>query len=104
MDRRGHRGKVLQVVNAYFQRVGKEDDYRPGERALWDEILSDEDCVLAGDFNAHSTMWNPRCANRRDATSLENLTRAFDLRVLTDERPTRPSDGLHSIIGLALAP
>lgn len=48
-------------------------------------------------------MWNPRRENRRDASFLEDMIRAFDLQVLNDNRATRPSDGIHSIADLALA-
>ena len=69
---------------------------------MWDNILSDENSILAGDFKAHSTMWNSRCTNRRNATSRKDLIRAFDFQGLNDDQPTRPSDGLHSIIDLTL--
>ena len=35
-------------------------------------------------FNAHSTMWDPRCTSRRKANFLKNLLRTFDLQVLID--------------------
>lgn len=44
--RRGHRVRVLRVVNAYFQKVGANGTYRPAEKALWRDILADGDCVL----------------------------------------------------------
>jgi hypothetical protein len=96
ISRRGLRGRALRVVNAYFQRVGREGDHRPTEKARWNEILAEDNCVLAGDDNARSTIWSPRYTNRRNSTFLEDLIRSFEVCVLNDERPTRPSDGLHT--------
>lgn len=47
-------GRVVRVVNAYFQRQGRSGTYRPTKRTLWDDILGGGDCSPAGDFNAHS--------------------------------------------------
>lgn len=34
MGRRGHRGRVVSVVNAYIQKKGRDGTYRPTENAL----------------------------------------------------------------------
>ena len=106
LGRRGHQGRQLRVVNAYFQKDGRSGTYRPAERAKWEEILGTSRCIVAGDFNAHSRMWNPYCTTARNAAFLEDLIVAHELRVLNDERETRPTRGggsLHSIIDLTLA-
>ena len=105
VGRRGHRGRVVRIVNAYFQKRGRGGTYRPAERALWDDILEEETCILAGDFNAHSPVWNPWCRSRRDAGFLEALIADHGLQVLNDGMATRPAtDGrdLHSVIDLTL--
>ena len=61
---------------------------------------------MAGDFNAHSTMWNLHCMTPRNAAFLEDLIITYELQVLNDDhetRPTRPGGSLHSIIDLTLA-
>ena len=105
MGRRGRRGRVIRVVNAYFQKRGREGTYRPAERALWDDILGDGDCILAGDFNAHSPVWNPRCTERRNAAFLEDMIVRHELQVLNDGTATRPANrdsNIHSVIDLTL--
>ena len=68
LGRRGYQGRVLRAVNAYFQvqdRNGvNSNNQRPAEKALWDDILTEDNCILAGDFNVHSRLWNPRCTTR----------------------------------------
>lgn len=100
---RGRAGKVLRIINAYFQKVGREGRARPAEEAEWDDLLS-EKCIVAGDFNAHSPVWNPRCERRRDHQFLEDLIDTHSLTILNDERASRPSGGTsHSIIDPTLA-
>ena len=63
-----------------------------------------ENCIIAGDFNASSPVWNPQCTQRRDAAFLEEL-RVIDtheLEVENDSQTTRPDSECHSIIGLTL--
>ena len=99
---RGKAGKVLRIVNAYFQKVGCEGRRRPAGGAQWDELVGKE-CILAGDFNAHSPVWNPRCVRRREHRFLEDLIDAHELTVLNDGRATRPAEGRgHSVIDLTL--
>ena len=77
--RRDNMGVSLRIVNAYFQSVGKGGGPRPATRAQWDFLLeesSDLPCVVGGDFNAHSPMWNDQCLTRRNATFLEDLIRS----------------------------
>ena len=107
MGRRGYQGKIIRVVNAYFQGQGREEDQRPAEEALWDDILVEDNCLVAGDFNAHSPLWNPKCTTRKNATFLEELVKSFDFQILNDDQATRPpardEDGIHSVIDLTLA-
>ena len=96
----------MRVVNACFQKKGRNGTYRPAEKALWDYILGGGDCILAGDFDARSPVRNRFCTTRRNATFLEDLIAAHELQVLNDDRetrPTRPEGTLHSIIDLTLA-
>ena len=60
--KKGGKGRKIRIANTYSQKVGREGRVRPAESADWDNILT-EDCVVAGDFNAHSPRWNPLCTN-----------------------------------------
>jgi hypothetical protein len=44
--------------------------------------------VLAGDFNAHSQCWDPRCTEWRDATYWEEIIDEHGLVIGNDDRPT----------------
>ena len=63
--------------------------------------------MLAGDFNAHSQRWNPKCTERRDAAYWEDIIDEHGLLIENDDRPTHhwtknESEG-ESIIDLTLA-
>ena len=60
--------------------------------------------MLIGDFNAHSTVWNPGATSRRDAAALEELIEIYELYVNNDsDVPTRSKTTPgKSIIDLAI--
>ena len=104
--RRDSTGVPFRVVNAYFQSVGRGGGPRPAKRAQWDFLLEESSeipCVVGGDFNAHSPVWNDQCLVRRNATFLEDLISTFNLSILNDQSPTRFGGENHSIIDLTLA-
>ena len=104
--RRDNKGVPFRIVNAYFQSVGRGGGPRPAERAQWDFLLEESSeipCIVGGDFNAHSPVWNKRCLVRRNATFLEDLIRRFNLSILNDQSQTRFGGEGHSIIDLTLA-
>lgn len=106
MAREGYRGRALRVQNVYFQKKGRDGVYRPAERAMWGDILGDGDCILAGDFNAHSPVWNSHRRTRRNAAFLEGLVETNELQGLNDGTVTRPANrdnDIHSDIDLTLA-
>ena len=101
-----YKGVPFRIVNAYFQSVGRGGGPRPAERAQWDFLLEESSeipCIVGGDFNAHSPVWNKRCLVRRNATFLEDLIRRFNLSILNDQSQTRFGGEGHSIIDLTLA-
>ena len=63
-----------------------------------------ERVMLVGDFNAHSAVWNPGTATRRDAAVLEELIEIYELYVNNNsDVPTRPKVSPElSIIDLAI--
>ena len=69
----------------------------------WDQIIEGR-CLLLGDFNAHSPLWNPQVRARVNAGPLENLIDEAGLYINNELGiPTQPKStpGI-SIIDLAL--
>ncbi|ODM14906.1 hypothetical protein SI65_09658 [Aspergillus cristatus] len=100
-----------RVINCYDNWVGAEACWQGSSpqrrRAIedidWRHIFHGR-CLLVGDFNAHSPIWNPQRGARLNAGPLEQLIEDHDLLVNNDpDIPTRPktSPGL-SIIDLSL--
>ena len=101
LGRRGHQGREIRVVNAYFQGTSRTARERRAHQADWDGILS-ESSILAGDFNAHSPRWNQLCTQRRDAGFLEGLMDTYELVVRNGPQVTRPNSECYSVIDLTL--
>jgi hypothetical protein len=92
------RGRRTRVVNCYDIWLGASYTYagatQCNRRALtdvnWDPIFSGR-CLILGDFNAHSPIWNSLITDRKDAKPLENLIVRHDLFVNNAlDVPTRP--------------
>lgn len=87
-----------RIVNIYDNWVGRDQiwqgDREEKRRAIQDaewETIIDGRTVLAGDFNAHSTYWNPECKRRERAEILEGLIDKYNLIINNDTLiPTRP--------------
>jgi len=62
--------KIPRIVNVYDQR-----DMQLGERTAqtvnWQRVSRQGGTHLAGDCNADSSRWDPRCRAQRDAASWE---------------------------------
>lgn len=99
----GHREVSVRIVKACFRKVGREGRGRPAEGAEWDRLL-DRDCLLAGDFNAHSPRWNPRRERKRDHFFLENMIGIHELVVLNDGLTTRPGPNEEGRFGYRFGP
>jgi hypothetical protein len=94
IGKRGYVGHEVQIVNTYDQRWTPDNHEGPARLADWDAILSDEDIILVGDFNAHSPRWNPHCPSHREWHQfLEHLIEEYSLVVRNDGSVTRRSDG-----------
>ncbi|EED14176.1 hypothetical protein TSTA_103950, partial [Talaromyces stipitatus ATCC 10500] len=73
-------GRRTRIVNCYDNWLGARHTYL-GESLLTRRALSDLDwgpilegrCLVLGDFNAHSPMWNTPIDQRVNARSLEDL-------------------------------
>jgi len=73
----------------------------------WQRVIRLGGNVRAGDFNAHSKRWDPRCQVQKDATFWEGVIDENGLENVNDVRPsrhwTREDQGGESVINLTLA-
>lgn len=98
LSRAQERARRTRIVNCYDNWLGaghcwQGEDWRRRraiEDANWDQVIEGR-CLLLGDFNAHSPLWNPQARVRNNAGPLEGMIDRFDLYVNNDpETPTRP--------------
>jgi hypothetical protein len=87
VKRRGE--KMTRIINVYDQR-----DVQTGERRArklnWHRAIRQRGGkIIAGDMNAHSRRWDPRCREQRDATFWEEIIDEHGLEIGNDDdRPT----------------
>jgi hypothetical protein len=91
---------TIVIANVYDQWRGGT---RPAQQANWDAISHSARVIIAGDMNAHSTVWNGRLTRRRNATFWEELIEDKALMVWNTEDATRLGGTNHSIIDLTLS-
>ena len=101
LGRKGHGQREIRVVNTYHQGTTRRDNTRGAKRTEWDDLIL-EDCIVAGDFNAHSPVWNREYTQRRNSRFLEEPIEMHDLEVKNNCQATRPVSETHSIIDLTL--
>jgi hypothetical protein len=92
----------LRLINVY----DAPTQQRPARNLDWDRVIGPR-TILAGDFNAHSPMWNPMMLPSKRTSSagfLEGLIHKHELTVWNDTQATfeRKGAGNHSIIDLTL--
>jgi hypothetical protein len=102
--RRGER--TTRIVNVYDQKNTHSGE-RPARKLNWQRVIRQGGTVLAGDFNAHSKRWDPRCQVQRDAAFWEDVIDENGLEIGNDGRPThhwtREDQEGESVIDLTLA-
>ena len=80
---------------------------RPARTLNWHRVIRQGSSVLAGDFNAHSKRWDPRCQVQRNATFWEDVIDSNGLEIENDPRLThqgpRDDQEAESVINLMLA-
>lgn len=98
LGRAREKTRRTRVVNCYDNWLGagqpwqgeNERRRRAIEDVNWDEVLEGR-CLLLGDFNAHSPLWNPLAGSRTNAGPLEDLIERKDLFINNEPGvPTRP--------------
>jgi len=91
---------TITIANVYDQ---WRDEGRPAQRADWGAIAKSAGVIIAGDMNAHSTVWNGRVTRRKNAVFWEKLIEEEVLVVWNTEEATRLGGSNHSIIDLILS-
>jgi len=79
---------MTRIINIYDQR-----DVRTGERHArkinWSRIIRQRGgTILAGNFDAHSHRWDPRCKEQCDATCWKEMIDEHGLEIGNDDQPT----------------
>jgi hypothetical protein len=106
VKRRGE--KMTRVINIYDQRDVRTRE-RQARKINRSRIIRQRGggTILAGDFNAHSRRWDPRCKEQRDATFWEEIIDEHGLEIGNDDQPThhwaRNGEEGESTIDLTLA-
>jgi hypothetical protein len=88
LRRRGER--ITAIVNVYDQK-NTDSGERPARKLNWQRVIRQGGTVLAGDFNAHSKQWDPRCQVQWDAAFWEDVIGKNGLEI--------GNDGRHPTIG-----
>jgi len=85
--RRGE--KMTRVIYIYDQRDMRTME-RQARKIHWSRIIRQRGggTILAGDFNAHSRRWDPRCKEQRDTTFWEEILDEHGLENGNDDQPT----------------
>jgi hypothetical protein len=105
MKRQGR--TMIRMDNVYdAPELGRATTRRPARPLDWGRII-DSKTIMAGDFNAHSPVWNPMMLpSKRTASAgfLEGLIHEYALVVWNDEQATisRNNAENHSIIDLTI--
>jgi hypothetical protein len=68
--RRGE--KITRIVNVYNQKDTQSRE-TPARKLNWQSVIWQGGSVLAGEFNAHSSRWDPRCSAQQDAPFWEGV-------------------------------
>jgi len=83
--RRGE--KITRIVNVYDQRDTQSGE-RQAQKVNWQSVVRQGGTVLAGNFNAHSSRWDPRCRAQRNASFWEGVIDENGLKIGNDGRST----------------
>jgi len=83
--RRGE--KITRIVNIYNQKEERSGE-RPAQKLDLQRVIRQGGTVLAGEFNARSKRWDPRCQLQRGATFWEGVIDENGLEIGNDGWPT----------------
>jgi len=83
--RRGE--KVPIIVNIHDQKDTQSRE-RPARKLRWQRIIRQGCTMLAGSFNGHSTLWDPRCTKPRDDIFWKDIIDENGLEIGNDDRAT----------------
>jgi len=80
-------GRLTRMVNIYDQKHTHSGE-RPARKLNWQRVIRQGSTVLAGDFNAHSIRWDPRCQVQRDAAFWADVIDENGLEIGNDGEAT----------------
>jgi len=86
-DVRRRREMITRIINIYAQQDTQSGE-RPPRKLNWQRVIRQGGTVLAGDFNAHSSRWDPRCQVLRNVTFWEDVIDENGLEIGNDGRAT----------------
>jgi len=75
------------IINLYDQRDGQSGK-RLAHHLNWTSVIQQGGTVLAGDFNAHSRQWDPRCQWPQNASCWEEVIDENELEIGNEGRST----------------
>jgi len=79
---------MTRMINIYDQTDLQTSESHP-RKIDWHHIIwHGGGTILAGDMNAHSCRWDPRCKQQHDATFWEEILDEYGLQIGNDGRPT----------------
>ena len=98
-------GGQVRIVNVYDQNPQEAGRARIAHLANWTEIMSVPRVIVAGDMNAHITLWNGRATTPRNHSFWEDLISSHGMTIYNSERATRSgaNANCHSIVDLTLS-
>jgi hypothetical protein len=79
--------KTMRMVNVYDPRDTQSGE-RQAQNVNWQRVILQGGTVLAGNFNAHSGRWDPRCCAQRKASFGEGVIDKDGLEIGNDGRST----------------
>ena len=99
---------ITRIVNIYDQKDTQSGEReRPARKLKWQRVMRQGSTVLAGDFNAHSSRWDPECQVQRNAMLWKDVIDENGLEIGNDGRAThhwtRKGHEGESVIDLTLA-
>jgi len=96
----------MRIVNMYYQR-DTQSAARLTRKLHWQRVMRQRTTDLAGDFNAPSSRWDPRCQVQWNDALCAEVIDKNGLEVGNDGQPThywtREDHDGESVIGLTLA-
>jgi len=76
--------RIMRIDEVYDQRNTQSGE-RPARKLHWQKVILQGTTVFAGDSNAHSVQWDPRCQVQWDAAFWEDVIDENGLEIGNDD-------------------